>query len=96
MQNLSKWHYENLILVNERGLHARAAVKLVETMRKFDAKLELKTKDSEYVDAASVMDILLLAAAQGTQIEARAMGKQAETCLEALKQLFITRFDEEK
>ena len=50
-------------IVNELGLHARAATKLVQLATRFDAKVELE-KDGQRANAKSVMGVLLLCGAR--------------------------------
>lgn len=81
-------------ICNARGLHARAAAKFVSMVHSFDAVVTVR-RDSETVDAGSIMDLLMLAAGPGTQIDIRAEGVDAKAAVEALSQLVALGFHED-
>jgi phosphocarrier protein len=58
---------KQVTIVNELGLHARAAGKIAKIAQNAEGKVWI-LKDSQKVDASSVIDILTLACAKGTQI----------------------------
>ncbi len=78
-------------VLNEQGLHARPAARLAQEAQKFACDLRLSGGEGE-VDAKSILDILTLAAGQGTNLEIRAKGPQADEALEYLAGLFKKRF----
>ena len=84
-----------LLIVNRKGLHARATAEFVQCCDKFDAEVTV-TKDGETVGGASIMGILTLGAAQGSTILVAASGREAEAALEALSALVAGRFGEEE
>jgi phosphocarrier protein len=81
-------------IVNRLGLHARAAAKLVHTTGGFQSRVTI-VKEGEEVDAKSILGLLLLAAAQGSQVTIRCEGQDEEEALRAITQLIANRFDEE-
>ena len=81
-------------IVNRLGLHARAAAKLVHTAGGFQSRVTI-VKDNEEVDAKSILGLLLLAAAQGSQVIIRCEGQDEEAALCAVTKLIAQRFDEE-
>lgn len=81
-------------IVNEKGLHARASAKFVETVEQFDAEAEV-ARDGMVVSGDSIMGLLMLAASKGTSIEVRTTGPQAEALADALEQLIADRFGED-
>ncbi len=81
-------------IVNRLGLHARAAAKLVHTAGSFQSRISL-AKDGEEVDAKSILGILLMAAAQGSQLVVRAEGDDEQAAIDAVLKLISDRFDEE-
>lgn len=83
-----------LEIINRLGLHARAAAKLVHTAGNFDSLVTL-VKDGEEVDAKSILGLLQLGAAQGSEIAIRCEGGDEDEALEAVTQLFAARFGEE-
>ncbi|GAB4303979.1 MAG: HPr family phosphocarrier protein [Roseovarius sp.] len=82
-----------LTIVNEKGLHARAAAKLVEVAEGFDARAEISL-DGRSSGADSIMGLLMLAASKGKTIHVRAWGPDAEALVEALEVLVAERFGE--
>lgn len=83
-----------LTICNSRGLHARAAAKFVQTAERFDAELNV-SKDGQSVVGTSIMGLMMLAAAKGTQIEVSAQGKEAEPALNEITALVESGFHEE-
>jgi phosphocarrier protein len=83
-----------LTLANQRGLHARASAKFVQMAEGFDAEISV-SKDGESVHATSIMGLMMLAAACGTQITVSAIGRDAEKALAALSALVADKFGEE-
>jgi phosphocarrier protein HPr len=82
-------------IVNELGLHARAATKFVQTANKFKCDVDVE-KDGQVVNGKSIMGVLMLVAAKGTSIVVRGRGADAEACVDALGELVRGRFGEEK
>lgn len=82
-----------VLIVNKRGLHARAAAKFVGLARTFDAGIEV-CRDEETVDGSSIMDLLMLGAGPGTRILLLASGREAAEAIKALKALVESGFEE--
>ncbi|MBE1289416.1 MAG: HPr family phosphocarrier protein [Rhodobacteraceae bacterium] len=82
-----------LKIVNEKGLHARASAKFVETVEKFDAEATV-SKDGISASGDSIMGLLMLAASIGTEIEVETTGTQAQSLAEALTELVADKFGE--
>ena len=83
-----------LKILNEKGLHARAAAKFVELVDTFDVRLVVK-KDGLEASGDSIMGLLMLAASRGTEIELVASGPEAAETLSALSDLIKNLFGEE-
>jgi phosphocarrier protein HPr len=83
-----------LLIINKRGLHARASAKFVQMVTGFDAEVSV-SKDGMTVGGTSIMGLMMLAASPGCSIEVSASGTEAEAALEALTQLIADRFGEE-
>ena len=66
-----------LLIVNEKGLHARASARFVEVVEAHDAKAEVE-KDGMRVSGDSIMGLLMLAASKGTSIDIRTSGNEAD------------------
>ena len=85
---------QKLNIINEKGLHARASAKLVETVEKFDATASV-SKDGLMAEGDSIMGLLMLAAARGTMIEVETRGPQAVKLAKALQELITSGFGED-
>ena len=83
-----------LKILNEKGLHARAAAKFVELVDTFAVSLVVKKDDLE-ASGDSIMGLLMLAASRGTEIELFASGLEAAETLSALSDLIKNLFGEE-
>ena len=83
-----------LLIINKRGLHARAAARFVKVTEQFDVQVEVG-KDGETVSGTSILGLMMLAASSGTSIRVSADGPDAAAALEALTTLVANRFDEE-
>ncbi|MFM1862931.1 MAG: HPr family phosphocarrier protein [Gemmobacter sp.] len=82
-----------LEIVNEKGLHARASARFVETVDRFEADAIVR-RDGLEVSGESIMGLLMLGAARGTAIEVETSGAEAEALIEALAELVADRFGE--
>lgn len=78
---------------NKRGLHARAAAKLVTLAERFSASLDV-AKDGQTVPARSIMGLMMLGAGIGSEIEIIAEGWDAKEALEAAVALVESGFQE--
>ncbi|MES2661901.1 MAG: HPr family phosphocarrier protein [Pseudomonadota bacterium] len=85
--------HERLLVENKLGIHARAAAKLVALANHYVCSIELTKKDIT-VNAKSIMSVLMLAANQGTELELRIEGDDAEEARVAITELFKNRFGE--
>ncbi len=83
------------VIVNELGLHARAATKLVHLAGKYPCEVQL-AHEGQIANAKSVMGVLLLCGGKGTAIEVSAHGERADECVEAIGLLIAARFGEDK
>jgi len=81
-------------IINERGLHARAAAKFVKLAEAFNAEITV-SKDGNSVSGISIMGLMMLAAAPGTQLDLAATGIEAQPAIDALATLVANRFDED-
>jgi phosphocarrier protein len=82
-------------IVNEKGLHARASAKFVQLVEKFDADVRV-IRCGESVGGTSIMGLMSLAAARGTDITVDAVGEQAEAVVAAIDSLVSGKFGEEE
>ena len=84
-----------LLIVNRKGLHARATAKFVQCVDRFDADVKV-TRCGETVGGDSIMGILTLGAGLGSTITVFAFGAQAQEALDALDALVAARFGEDE
>lgn len=85
---------KTLAVINVKGLHARASAKFVETVERFDADASV-SRDGMSVSGDSIMGLLMLAASNGTSINVKTSGPEAEALAVALEELLIDRFGED-
>jgi phosphocarrier protein len=81
-------------IVNQRGLHARAAAKFVKLAGAFDAEVTVVRNGTE-VPGSSILGLMMLAAAPGCELELRARGPAALAAIGALRELVEKKFDED-
>lgn len=80
-------------IINQLGLHARAAARFVETASRFVAEVTV-TNGDESVSGKSILGLMMLAAGQGTQLSLVAIGPDADEAIDALAALIAQRFHE--
>lgn len=83
-----------LLIINKRGLHARASAKFVQTVESFNATISV-SKDGTTVGGNSIMGLMMLAASPGCSVLVTASGAEAAPALDALEKLVADRFGEE-
>jgi phosphocarrier protein HPr len=83
-----------MLIINKRGLHARASAKFVQMVERFNAEVWV-TRGGETVGGTSIMGLMMLAAAPGTSIVVSAAGPEAEAALAAITELVADKFHEE-
>jgi phosphocarrier protein len=85
-----------LVVANKLGLHARAAAKLVRLVCGFSSEVHLSRENqNQYIDARSILGVLMMAASQGTGLIASIEGADETAAGEAIRELFENRFGEE-
>jgi phosphocarrier protein len=80
-------------VVNVKGLHARAAAKLVKTAEGFNADIRV-TKDDLTVGGTSILGLMMLAAGIGSTLHLAASGEEAQAALDAVAALIEDGFGE--
>lgn len=81
-------------IVNSRGLHARAAAKLVAVAERFSACINV-SRHGQTVPACSIMGLMMLGAGQGSEVTVEAEGWDAKEALEAVAGLIEAGFHED-
>ena len=81
-------------IINQRGLHARASAKFVQTANRFTSRITVE-KDGMSVGGSSIMGLMMLAASPGCYIRITAAGDDARQAMAALEELIAAKFGEE-
>jgi phosphocarrier protein HPr len=84
-----------LQIMNELGMHARAATKFVQLAAKFPCEVQV-AKDGHEVNGKSIMGVLMLVASKGSTITIKARGDRADEAVAALAQLVQDKFGEDR
>jgi phosphotransferase system HPr (HPr) family protein len=84
---------QSVVVVNQLGMHARAAAKFVHLATRFEAQVKV-ARDRREMDGKSIMGILLLAAARGSTITISADGADERAAVTALVDLVQSGFGE--
>lgn len=82
-----------VMIKNEKGLHARAATQLVKLAATFPCEVTV-SRDSHEVNGKSIMGILMLVAAKGTTVTLKAKGEKAQEAVAAIAKLIDDKFGE--
>ena len=80
-------------IINKLGLHARASSKLTQLASQFNSEIFL-IKNSKKVNATNIMDILMLAASLGSEVEIQVNGPDEKKAMKQISELFENYFDE--
>lgn len=80
---------------NRLGLHARASAKLVALTGRYACEIHLK-RNGKQVNGKSIMGVMMLAAAKGSELEITVNGEDEVEALAALEQLIHDKFGEDK
>jgi phosphocarrier protein len=84
----------DIVIVNKKGLHARASAKFVQTVERFDADVKV-TRAGETVGGTSIMGLMMLSAGPGSTITVECKGNEAAEVMDAICALIEGRFSEE-
>ncbi len=85
---------KKLIVSSASGLHARSAQAIVQEVNKHQAEIKLINENAE-ADAASILELMMLAAAPGSTVVVRADGSDEQQAVAALEELFNNNFNKE-
>ena len=83
-----------LLIINKRGLHARASAKFVQMVERFTSEVWV-TRGGETVGGRSIMGLMMLAAGPGTTIQVSALGPDSDAAIAAITALVESKFNEE-
>jgi phosphocarrier protein HPr len=86
----------NVTIVNDRGLHARASAKFVTLVCRLPEGLSVEVeKDGQSVSGTSIMGLMMLGAAKGSEISVVVEGTDSDKALEKLVGLIVDGFGED-
>ena len=83
-----------VVVPNKQGIHARPAEMFVRRAQQFQSKIEI-VRDGYRIEAKSIMNLLTLGAAQGTELTLEAEGSDAQEAVDALAEVIEKDFLEE-
>jgi phosphocarrier protein len=86
--------HASAMILNKRGLHARASAKIVEASARFQSEIHI-IKDGTAVNGRSIMGLMMLAASIGSTVMVTAEGPDAQEALTAILALMEAKFGEE-
>lgn len=86
---------QTFTIINKLGMHARAAAKFVTTSSKFESHIQV-TRNGRTVNGKSIMGLMMLAAAKGTEITVTADGDDAVKALQKIEALINNLFGEDE
>ncbi|HXV23617.1 MAG TPA: HPr family phosphocarrier protein [Alphaproteobacteria bacterium] len=83
-----------VVICNQRGLHARAAARFVKLAEQFESEVWVE-RDGQSVSGRSIMGLMMLAAGPGSPVLLRACGRDAVAAVAALARLVESKFNED-
>lgn len=88
-------HSRRVKVINPLGLHARAAASLVRLAGTFQCDIKIIRTDNRGVaDAKSILSVLTLAAAKGTELKIEASGADKKEAIQKIEEIFTKGFGE--
>ena len=85
---------KDIVIQNRAGIHARPAAMLVQATKNFKSNIFFE-RETNRINAKSIMGIITLGAAYGSEIKIIAEGEDEEAAVDALVHLFESKFEEE-
>ena len=85
---------KTLQITNKKGLHARASRKLAELALSYESTRISVRREEDEADARSLMDLMMLGAGIGDEVEIEVRGPQAEEAMAAVEGLINAKFHE--
>lgn len=84
---------KKVFIINKLGLHARAAAKLVHLASRYGSEIML-VRGGQKVNGKSIMGVMMLAAAKGTELDLEVEGEDEVMAMQAVENLIASRFGE--
>ena len=86
--------HQRIEIINQLGLHARAAAKFVTLASQYESEVHV-SKNGMRVNGKSIMGVMMLAAAKGTQLDIEIEGNDQDEAMKKICELINNRFGEE-
>ena len=83
-----------ITIVNQKGLHARASIKLSELAQNFNCEISISNEKTK-ADAKNILQLMMLAASKGSKLNLRCHGADAKNAQAAITELIDNKFDED-
>jgi phosphocarrier protein len=83
-----------IMVINRAGIHARPSAILVQTTKDFKSNIYIE-KGKDLINAKSIMGVITLGAAYGTELKIIAEGEDEEAAVQAIVKIFESKFEEE-
>ena len=84
---------QEITIINKLGLHARAAMKLVNTAGRFESEI-LITFNNREINAKSIMNLMVLGASKGSQLTLSVTGDDEKNAMKAVVNIINNKFGE--
>ena len=94
-ENAKNHHFAEVVIRNQKGLHARASAAFVKCASAFDAEVSV-TREGRVVGGTSILGLMMLAAGPGNTILIETEGAEASEALEAIIELVESGFNEKE
>ncbi|GHT15339.1 phosphocarrier protein HPr [Planctomycetales bacterium] len=91
---MTKKRTKDIVVQNRSGLHARPSTMIVQESQKYKSDIKLH-RGSTVADCRSVLDLLSLAACNGSEVRLEVIGEDADEAMQSVAALFECRFKEE-
>lgn len=85
-----------VVITNKRGLHARAAAKLVQLSHQFNSSIQVSKDEEEQADAKNILELLMLSGSKDTVLTLSVDGKDEEVALLEVQRLISQKFGEDE
>lgn len=86
-------HKKKVVIKHKFGIHARPAAKIVQLCNGFSSDIEIIKDGEPPANGKNILDIMMLAAATGVELELRASGDDAENAVDRLAEMMESDFD---
>ncbi len=86
---------KEITIVNRLGLHARPAAMFVRIASRYRCEVWVEKEEGDQVNGKSIMGLMMLAAGQGSKLNVRCEGPDADRALQEIEELIAAKFDED-